>query len=52
MIKWLGRFVGFILFGIIIGKITELIGTEYMEISLLSLIYIEMIIRGENNENN
>lgn len=50
MIKWISRLVGLIFFGIIIGKITELVGTEYMEISLLSLIYIELLFRGENNE--
>lgn len=50
MIKWISRLVGLIFFGIIIGKITELVGTEYMEISLLSLIYIEMIIRGDIDE--
>ena len=47
MIKWLCRIFGIILFGIVIGKITELVGTEYVEISLLSLIYMEMIMRGD-----
>ena len=44
MFKVISKLLVTILFGIFVGKCVELFGIEYVGISLLSLIYIEMIV--------
>jgi hypothetical protein len=53
MFKFILKMTATILFGIVIAKIVDLVGYEhidFVEISLLALIYIELLLRGEDND--